>query len=72
MEDLLRSFAEFALAAPSLVLALRLYKLQRKELNARQRVWQRLGIAWAVIVFPVLVISFECFWTSYIWHGQPT
>ncbi len=67
MEDHIRSLVHLILATPCFVLALRFYREQRTELDARKRLWQRLGIVWAATVFLVLGLSFEWFWTTYVW-----
>ncbi len=69
MDDHIRSLVHLVLAAPCFILVMRLYKMQRKEPDARERLLQRLGIVWAATIFLVLGFSFEWFWTTYIWGG---
>ncbi len=66
MEDHLRSLALLILVTPCFFLAMRLYKRQREEPDARERLWQRLGVVWAVIIFVVVNLSFEYLWTTYV------
>lgn len=66
MEDHLRSLALLILVTPCFFLAMRLFKRQRKEPDPRERLWQRLGIVWAVIIFVVVNLSFEYLWTTYV------
>ena len=66
MEDHLRSFVQLILATPCVFLAMCLYKKQRRERDAHERLWQRLGIVWAVIIFVVVNLSIEHLWATYI------
>lgn len=61
----LRSLVHLLLVAPCFALALRWYRLQRREKDRRTRIWQRLGIVWAMVIFVVISLSVDCFWSTY-------
>ncbi len=66
MEDHLRSLVQLLFVTPCFVLALRWYRLQRKEPDKYVRTWQRLGVLWAMVVFVVISLAGNCLWTRWV------
>ncbi len=57
MEDSLRSLLHLLLVTPCVVLALRWYRLQKKEPDTQARIWLWLGILWAMAIFVVVGLA---------------
>ena len=54
------------LCTPCVFLVVRLYKAQREEEDGQERLLQRIGIVWAILVFMIIVASSEYLWSTYI------
>ena len=66
MDDYILAAIHLLLVTPCLFLGVYFYKKQRKELDARQRIIQRLAIAWCVVIFIVVSLSVDYLWAAYI------
>ncbi len=66
MEDQLRSLAHLLLVAPCFVLALRWYRRQREEREQQTRIWLRLGIVWAMLIFVTVSLAMDHFWSTWV------
>ncbi len=66
MEDYVLTAIHLVLVTPCLFLGMYFYRKQRKELDRRQRIVQRLAIAWCVTVFVVVSLSVDYLWATYI------
>ena len=66
MEAYLLSALHLVLATPCLFLGIYFYKKQRRELDARQRIIQRLAIVWVATVFVIIGLSLDYLWASYV------
>lgn len=71
MDDYILTAIHLALVTPCLLLGMYFYRKQRRELDARQRVYQRLAIVWCAIVFVVIGLSMDCLWATYVKGGDP-
>ncbi|MDJ0710906.1 MAG: hypothetical protein QNJ14_10965 [Woeseiaceae bacterium] len=54
------------LATPCLFLGVYFYKKQRRELDVKQRIFQRLAIVWCAIVFVIISLSVDGLWATYV------
>jgi len=66
MEDFILTAVHLVLATPCLFLGVYFYKKQRKELEMRQRIYQRLAIVWSILVFVLVSLSVDHLWSTYI------
>ena len=66
MGDYILTAIHLLLVTPCLILGMYFYRKQRKELDVRQRIYQRLAIAWSVLIFVVVSLSVDHLWTTYI------
>ena len=66
MEAYFLSALHLVLATPCLFLGIYFYRRQRRELDAKQRIVQRLAIVWSAIVFVIIGLSLDNLWATYV------
>ena len=66
MDDYFLTAIHLLLVTPCLLLGVYFYKKQRKELDARQRIYQRLALAWCVVIFVVISLSLDALWATWV------
>ena len=66
MGDYILTAIHLLLVTPCLILGMYFYRKQRKELDVRQRICQRLAIVWSMLIFVVVSLSIDHLWTTYI------
>ena len=66
MDDYILAAIHLLLVTPCLFLGVYFYRSQRKELDARQRITQRLAIVWCIVIFVVVSLSVDYLWDTYI------
>ena len=66
MQEHVMKFVFTLLCTPCVFVIVRLYKAQRVELDGQERLLQRIGIVWAVLVFMIIVASSDYLWSTYI------
>ncbi len=66
MEDYILPAIHLLLATPCLFLGVYFYKKQRRELDVKQRIFQRLAIVWCAIVFVIISLSVDGLWATYV------
>ena len=66
MEDYILPALHLLLATPCLFLGVYFYKKQRRELDVKRRIIQRLAIVWAAIIFVIIGLSLDHLWATYV------
>ena len=66
MEDYILPAIHLLLATPCLFLGVYFYKKQRRELDVKQRIFQRFAIVWCAIVFVIISLSVDGLWATYV------
>ncbi|MDJ0748378.1 MAG: hypothetical protein QNJ11_02780 [Woeseiaceae bacterium] len=66
MGDHILTAIHLMLVSPCLFLGMYFYRKQCKELDARQRIYQRLAIAWCAMIFVIISLSVDHLWTTYV------
>ena len=66
MEDYILTAIHLLLVTPCLLIGMYFYRKQRQELDARQRIYQRLAITWCLIIFVVVSLSVDHLWATYV------
>ncbi len=69
MDDYILTAIHLVLVTPCLFLGMYFYKKQRNELDAQQRIFQRLAIAWCVLIFVIVSLSVDHLWATYVMAG---
>ncbi len=66
MGDHILTAIHLVLVTPCLFLGMYFYRKQRKELDAQQRIYQRLAVAWCAMIFVIVSLSVDHLWTTYV------